>query len=747
MQRLGAKIGKAAAALVALPMGLLLASLALGQPQAIKSIRDIIFDTFQRKAPRAFNPEMPARIVDIDDESLEKIGQWPWPRTVMAQLVDALGAQEPLVIALDIVFSEPDRTSPERVLKLLPPSPEREALEGKLAADNYTNDRVLADSFARWPVISGIVMADKASPPPVIAGFASAGDAPEPFLPRYAGAVSPIEVLVPGLKGFGALNWVPEYDQVVRRVPTVLVGAGKLAPSLAIEALRVAQNASTVIVKASNASGELAFGQQTGIVSIKVGELVIPTDADGAVRLRYAGTKPERRIPAWKVLTGAVPKDQIEGRVVFVGSSAAALSDLRASPLDPVIPGVEVHAEMVEHVLAGSKLSRPDWAPGAEAIATLLATVLATLLTYRLLPQLAALITLLMMAGIGYGSWRLFADADLLLDPLMPAFAGGLAFATTSVMRWKASDAERRAVRTAFTRYLSPAMVERLADAPDQLRLGGERRTLTLMFSDVRGFTSLSEAYRHDPQGLTSLMNRLLTPLSNAIIERSGTIDKYMGDAIMAFWNAPLDVEDHAADACRAALEMRIRLDALNAALVREAEAAGRTHASIDIGIGLNSGDCIVGNMGSDIRFDYSVLGDPVNLASRLEGQTKAYGVNIIVGEATEALVRARFALVELDLIRVKGKSQPQRIFALMGDSLMLAQPQFETLRAGVALLLENIRAMNWDEAEHDLRALRRVAWEFKFDGYLNMIAARIAEYRANPPPPGWDGVYVATSK
>ncbi|MCA0424152.1 MAG: adenylate/guanylate cyclase domain-containing protein [Proteobacteria bacterium] len=747
MKGIGAKLGKAAAALVALPMGLLLAMLALAEPQPVRSMRDIIFDSFQRWSPRAFDPQMPARIVDIDDESLEKIGQWPWPRTVMAQLVDRIGASEPLVIALDIVFSEPDRTSPERILKLLPPSPEREALEGKLATENYTNDRVLSESFARWPVVSGIVMADKAQAPPVLAGFASAGDAPEPFLPKFRGAVAPIPILLPGLKGFGALNWVPEYDQVVRRVPTVLVGEGRMAPSLAIEALRVAQGASTIILKASNASGETAFGQQTGIVSLKVGELVVPTDADGAVRLRYAGTRPERRIPAWKVLTGAVPKEEIEGRIVFVGSSAAALSDLRASPLDPVIPGVEVHAEMVEHILAGQKLSRPDWAPGAEAIGTVLATLLATLLTYRFVPQLAAFCTILMIGGIAYGSWSLFRNADMLLDPIMPAFAGGVAFATTSVMRWKASDSERRAVRTAFTRYLSPAMVERLADAPDQLKLGGERRNLTLMFSDVRGFTSLSESFRHDPQGLTTLMNRLLTPLSNAIIERSGTIDKYMGDAIMAFWNAPLDVEDHAGEACRTALEMRQRLDALNAALAGEAEMAGRKHTPIDIGIGLNSGDCIVGNMGSDIRFDYSVLGDPVNLASRLEGQTKAYGVNIIAGEATEALARGRFALVEIDRIRVKGKREPQRIFALLGDHVTLAQPHMDALAAGTTLLLDNIRRQDWDEAEHDIRALHRVAWAFNFTPYLDIMAARIAEYRTHPPGTDWDGVYVATSK
>ena len=747
MTNWGAKLGRAAAALVALPMGLLLAFLALSEPQAIRSVRDIIFDTFQRNAPRTFDPQMPARIVDIDDESLEKIGQWPWPRTVVAKLVEAIGTHEPLVIALDIVFSEPDRTSPERVLKLLPASSERDALESRLAADNYTNDRVLADAFVKLPIVSGVVLADNNRAAPVLAGFASAGDSPLPFLPRYSGAVTPIEILHPGIKGFGALNWVPEYDHVVRRVPTLLVNGEKMVPSLAIEALRVAQGVSTIIVKASNASGETAFGQQTGIVSLKVGEIVIPTDADGALRLRYAGTKIARRIPAWKILHGEISKEEIEGRLIFVGSSAAALSDLRATPLDPVVPGVEVHAEVVEHALAGQKLSRPDWATGAEALATLLATFIATFAAYRLLPPLAALFPITLIGSVAYGTWRLFLDADMLLDPVMPAAAGGIAFATTSVMRWKASDSERRAVRNAFAHYLSPTMVERLAEAPDRLKLGGERRNMTMLFSDVRGFTGLSETFKDDPQGLTTLMNRLLTPLSNAIIEHSGTIDKYMGDAIMAFWNAPLDVEHHAAQACHAAIAMQRKLDDLNGTMATEAKAAGRPHAAVEIGIGLNTGDCIVGNMGSDIRFDYSVLGDPVNLASRLEGQTKYYGVNIIVGETTAANVGAEFALVELDLIRVKGKTEPQRIYALMGDHVMLAQPHFETLRAGVDLLLENIRNQNWNEAEHDIRVLRRMAFEFKIGGYLDMIEGRIAEYRAAPPPADWDGVYTATSK
>jgi adenylate cyclase len=740
-------LSRTIAGLSALTVGLVLALLALSEPLPVRAARDIVFDSFQRLAPRPFAGDMPARIVDIDDESLERIGQWPWPRSTMARLVEAVGAHGPAVIALDLVFSEPDRTSPERVLSLLPASPEREALERRLTTDAYSNDKVLAAAMTPLRVISGVVLSDAPRPVPVIAGFATAGDDPRMFLPKFAGAVGPIAVLHPALKGFGALNWVPEYDLVVRRVPAVLIGGDKLVPSLAIEALRVAQGASTLIIKASNASGETGFGQQTGVVSVKVGALVIPTDADGAVRLRYAGTRPERRIPAWKVLEGEVPRAEIDGRLIFVGSSAAALADLRASPLDPVIPGVEVHAEMVEHALAGARLARPDWAPGAEAVATLMVALMAAVTAATLAPLLAAGAGVALMAGVGYGSWRLFLDWDLLLNPLGPAAAAGLAFAIATVLRWKASDAERRAVRNAFAHYLAPAMVEQLAQSPERLALGGEQRVMTLLFSDVRGFTGLAETFRDDPQRLTALMNRLLTPLTNAILERSGTIDKYMGDAVMAFWNAPLDVPDHAGLACAAALDMRTRLANLNAELAREAASTGRPHHAIDIGIGLNSGPCVVGNMGSDLRFDYSVLGDAVNLASRLEGQTRAYGVNILAGEATVAAVGSRFAMLELDSIRVKGKQQPERIFAILGAAETAATPEFAALVAATSALLSAYRAADWTGAARHLAQLAPLADAYGIGGYCAMMAARISRYQAAPPPANWDGVFSADQK
>lgn len=747
IRQFGRKLSKASAAVIALGIGVNLAMISVYDPTPIKAMRNVVFDSYQRIKPRLFNTDMPARIVDIDDESLAKIGQWPWPRTIMADLIDGIGTREAAAIGLDIILSEPDRTSPERVLPMLPPSPERDALAKKIEAENYSNDRVLAGALEKYPIVAGVVLSGAKTPPPVRAGFAAAGDPPLPFLPKFTGAVVPLEIFEPSLKGFGALNWVPEYDQVVRRVPTVLAVGEQMVPSLAMEALRVAQDASTFIIKSSNASGETAFGAQTGVNSLKVGQIVVDTEADASIRLRYAGSRPERRIPAWKILANDVPKDQIEGRIVFVGSSASALADLRASPLDPVIPGVEVHAEVVEHVLSGNKLSRPDWAPGAEVVLIIVSALIASAVGYVFSPVIAVFIGMASVCAAMFGSWYVFKDMDVLLDPSLPSLSGMLAFGATTIARWRTSDSEKKAVRRAFSHYLSPAMVERLSSSPEQLILGGEQRVMTLLFSDVRGFTALSEAYKGNPQALTQLMNRLLTPLTNAIVEREGTIDKYMGDAIMAFWNAPLDVREHAHRACEAALAMRRALTEINSELADEAVAAGRRHAGIEIGIGINTGDCVVGNMGSEVRFDYSVLGDPVNLASRLEGQTKSYGVNILIGQATEELVRGKFALAEVDLIRVKGKTEPQRIFSLMGDESLAHQPSFTKLREEMAQMLAAYRQQRWDDAERFAASLTRMGFEYPVGEYVGIVKERIARYRVLPPPHDWDGAYNADTK
>jgi adenylate cyclase len=306
---------------------------------------------------------------------------------------------------------------------------------------------------------------------------------------------------------------------------------------------------------------------------------------------------------------------------------------------------------------------------------------------------------------------------------------------------------DRRRIRSAFAQYLSPTLVERLAKSPKQLVLGGEDRIMTVLFSDVRGFTTISESYKDNPHGLTTLMNRFLTPLTNAIIARNGTIDKYMGDAVMAFWNAPLDDATQELDACNAALDMLGQVDALNAERKQEALAASLPFVPIKVGIGINTGRCIVGNMGSDLRFQYTVMGDTVNLASRIEGQTKAYGISVLVGSRTAAAVADEFALLEIDSIRVKGKTEPEVIYTLAGRRDIREAPEFRSLQEAWAAVLVCYRKQDWAGALKNIEIARPLGERFGLAGLLATYAQRIGGLEQAPPGADWDGVYTAETK
>ena len=464
------------------------------------------------------------------------------------------------------------------------------------------------------------------------------------------------------------MRWPHPPRSAHRGVPDRTTGESSLYPAISIEALRVVQGAGTMFIKSSGASGETAFGEKTGISSIKVGQIVVPTDANGRLWVRYAGHQPDRYIPAWKILDGSAEPSLVQDHIVLVGSSAAGLLDLRATPIDPVLPGVEVHAEIIEQILEQDFAGRPDWAVGAEIIYMLAIGLSLVLLLPRFGALACAFAGSFVVAGAVGFSWYAYDVQRLLFDPVYPSVAVLGVYLSSSLINFMCTEAEKRQVRGAFSQYLSPALVEQLAQNPDQLQLGGETKEMTFLFCDVRGFTAISETYKKNPQGLTLLINRFLTPLTDVILACEGTIDKYMGDCIMAFWNAPLDVSNHADHACESALSMFDELELLNKQRSDEAEVEGREFLPLNIGIGVNTGECGVGNMGSKQRFDYSVLGDAVNLASRLEGQSKTYGVRTVVGPETAAQADGRFATLELDLIAVKGKEEAVRIFALLGD-------------------------------------------------------------------------------
>ncbi len=714
----------------------LIVALRVWDPVPVQLLRDLAFDTYQRTKPRQQNPdETLVRVIDIDDESLARHGQWPWPRTVMAELVDRLTAANVGVIGFDVVFAEPDRLSPGRLVKSWPKTPETEQLLARAAA-LPDNDKIFAASIAKSRVVAGFFIANEGGRAPALkAGYGIAGENPLRAVFGGRSAIPSLPEIEAGALGNGALNWFPERDQVVRRMPAVIRVGDQLYPTLFAELLRVGQGASSYKIRSAQ--------QGAAIEAIQIGRAAVPTDADGRLVVYFAPRESIVTIPAWKVIAGQFKPEEVEGRIAIVGTSAAGLLDIRATPLDPATPGVEVHAQAIEQVAAGTYLLRPDFSDSVEHLFVVVLCAFVILMVPRIGAAWAGV--------IGFGgavlaiglAWMAFTRFGWLIDPVSPALAIAFVFTITTLVVYFRTERERRQVRSAFGRYLAPALVERLASDPSRLKLGGEMRPMTLLFSDIRGFTTIAEKF--DAEGLTAFMNRYLTPMTDVILAHGGTVDKYMGDAIMAFWNAPLDEPDHAKSACAAALAMLGRLERLNAELAEEAKQAGRAHKPIAIGIGLNSAICCVGNMGSQQRFDYSVLGDGVNLAARLEGQTKYYGVRTLIGEETRKLA-PEFAALEVDLIRVKGKTVPARIYTLLGRPERAAAPGFQALAREQEAMLAAYRARDWRAASSALERLRAASGD-ELRALCALYERRIAEFRRNPPPPDWDGVYTAETK
>jgi len=708
-------------------------------PFFVRALRLIAFDHYQQLDPEKYDPSLPIRIVDIDENSLSKIGQWPWPRTTIRDLILELASKGASVIAFDVLFAEPDRTSIEEIARRLP------TLQANLiiaaTAGQPTNDQAFAVALKQTPSVLSVSLGPDASIGfPVKAGFGIAGQDPRPFITAFVGASQNLPALEEAAHGIGAFNWMPDRDQIVRRVALIFRIGETLVPSLAAEALRVAQGASTYLLKASNASGESAFGQSTGLNHIRIGQVEVPTDSSGALYLKYRHFDKAAYIPVWKVLSGEVSKDDIDGRIILIGTSAPGLLDLRATPLDAAIPGIEIHAQVIEQLLTGRFLTRPDYALALEQFVFVALGIGLALLLPRVTAKTAVAAGLLTIGLVLIGGWIAFRYASLLFDPTYPAVVLGCMTAAITSYIYHGVEAQRGQIRHAFGRYLAPAVVQEIIAHPDRLKLGGEERELTLMFCDVRNFTSISQNL--SAIELTHFINELLSPLSEIILEQRGTIDKYLGDAIMAFWNAPVDDPDHKTHACRAALQMARKMDELNEIWRQRAEAAQRPYQRVNIGMGLNTGQCCVGNLGSTYRFDYSAIGDDVNVTSRFEGLTKIYGVPAIVGQRALA---PGFATLELDTVAVKGRTRPEKIFTLV-ELLGAEKSQLDSLAQKYGAFLTAYRKQEWDAAERLINDCREIGVSQLATCY-SLFAARIGLLRKTSLPSNWDGSFSMTEK
>ena len=559
-----------------LPVVALLVALTarLAAPDLLDRFMLVSFDLYQRIAPREHG-DVPIKIVDIDEDSLNKYGQWPWSRSLDAQLVDKLRDAGAAVVAFDIVFAEPDRTSPKLLLTQLTTQRDVDPETTRLLGNLPDPDESLAAAMKSLPTIAGFILVQHSdSPPPAQkAGYAFAGDNPLQFVDTFPAAIDDLAPFQAAALGNGFLNEHVDWDQIVRRVPLIMKFGNKPVFSLVAEILRVVTGAHTYIARAAGANGEKSFGENTGLTTLRIGPLTIPTDSAGRVWVYYAKPNRDRLISAAKILSGDFDPERIKDHIVLIGTSAAGVvNDLQATPLGAGVPGVEIHAQLLEQILGGVYLTRPDWGKGAEILFVLLAGGMLILV----LPRIGALASALLgIAAIVVAlaiSWFAFKDAHLLLDPIYPTVVLVMIYFISSILGYLRTEVRQHEIRSAFSRYMSPHYVAELARNPEKLQLGGEYKKLTVMFCDIRGFTAMSEGL--DARELTHLMNSFTSPMSEIITDEKGTIDKYIGDCIMAFWNAPLDDPDHAKNAVRAAQLMRRKLVDLNRDLKAEAEAS-----------------------------------------------------------------------------------------------------------------------------------------------------------------------------
>ena len=638
------------ALLLSLAAALFGLALVLLDPPALQTLRNQGFDQYQRWQPRVYEP-MPVRIIDIDEASLEKIGQWPWPRTKLAQLIEQLDKQGTAAIGFDVVFAERDRTSPQRASAEWPlPRSAKAVLEGL-----PDHDAVFAEAISRHNVVLGFAVRSEATPageegaalPSAPYRYVWRGEPSLQALHAFPGAVPSLPQLDAAAQGHGALTFVPDGDGVVRRVPLVLAVAGNPVPSLSAELLRLAQGIDNYIVKRVD-------GAASAVEQVRVGALSLPTNARGEMWVHYTTEQAQRYVPAWQVLAGQVDPSLLAGHIVLVGSSAQGLLDLRFNPLGRVMPGVEAHAQALEQALSGHFLNRPSWARAAEAIVVALGCVLVVWIGMLVTSLWAAAASLALVSGLLWGGWWAFSSHRLLLDSFTPALALTVAFALSSLCRHFWSERQQRWVKEAFSRYVSPNRVEHLMNNPGQLELGGKRQHCSFIFTDLTGFTTLMESI--DPSAAVTLLNRYLEDMISIAFRHQGTLDRIVGDALAIMFSAPVVQADHAQRALDCAMEMHAFATAYASELQAKGIAFGHTR------FGVHSGEVIVGNFGGNAIFDYRALGDPVNTAARLESVNKHLGTLMCVSEVTLSACAPR-AVRPVGRLVLMGKHAALKVF------------------------------------------------------------------------------------
>lgn len=665
-------------------------------------------------------------IVDIDEKSLNQLGQWPWPRDQVAQLLDKLTQMGTGMIGLDVVFAEPDNSSPKRVFERL----------GRETSGLPDFDLALANTIGRTPTITGYVFIqapDEIAPGPLPTSRAMILERNKPeqdYLFQPYRAVLNLPLIENNAYSSGYFNSVPDADGVVRSVPLVMKYQQMLFPALSLEMMRVMLESRRIEVNYEN----------NGVSQVSLADLTIPTDANGQMLINFRGPAfSYPYISAAEILNGEVSKAALAGKIVLLGTSASGLMDLRTTPFDSVYPGVEVHATAIDNMLNQNFLSQPMWTLGADLMTLMVGLVLIGLtliFTGSLLSfATAALITI----GLVGGHYYLLISQGLVLNTVVPLISFVVLFGLGTVVNYFFESRQKSRIRKRFAQKVSPAVVDELINHADDVTLEGKEQEVTIFFSDIRGFTTLSEKMG-SARALIDLLNRYMTPMVDIITQRQGTVDKFIGDAIMAYWNAPVQIDRHADIALAASVEQILALETLNATLVEEQLPA------IDIGIGLNTGVAVVGEMGSMGRSDYTCIGDPVNLASRAEGLCKPYSAKIVLTEFTlSALAEPdRFQIRFLDKVRVKGKTQPVAIYECFGFTqknqawYTMSQEESKEFEQAQAAYHQG----KFSEALEGFRQLQQ-----RWPQPLYAMYQSRCEHYVEHPPESFDGVFTLESK
>ena len=631
-------------------MVILVAAILLGvridNSDTVKTLRYKTWDYFQQIHPRDVISDS-VTVVNITEQDLKTYGQWPWPRHIMAMLHARIGDAGAILINYNILFSEPDRMSGVEYLKSMPMSNDlREQLGSVLLDTDGVFSTVLKESGRAIILMS--VKNQKGVELPSTTQIIEKGDV-KPWLYEYAGIVSPTQKISAGVVGMGVNVTSPEPDAVVRKMPVLIRINGKIYPSMLLENVRLLNGSKRIKVIAKE------HGIDEVLVSKKAG---IPVNHNAEMYINYADPTKYIQMSASEIFSDNFNENKIKGRIVVVGLDAAGLSVLKYTP-HGLTTDQMISAQSLDTLLTGKHLLRIPQADTYEIIFMALLGLLMILLVPRVSVLFSVPLLLFVTGGISYASFMAYANKGFLVDPSFAVLFIFLIWSHSTYNNFATQSRLRKQIKKQFEHYLDPGMVKKLQKDPSLLKLGGETREMTFLFSDIRGFTPISEKYKGNPEGLTKLINRFLTRMTDVIISNGGTIDKFMGDCIMAFWNAPIENKRHRELAVKSALEMNVALAELNMHLQAEGL------PQINIGIGINTGEALVGNMGSEQRFDYSVIGDAVNLASRLESSSKTLGKTIVIGEDTMHSIESSYPFEYIDSITVKGKTEEIKVYTV----------------------------------------------------------------------------------